>query len=212
MEQDTHAVPWQDYRWPADRWPNFAPQELACKGTGLLLLDWQAMDRLQALRNRLGRPLIITSAYRSPQHNRAVGGATRSLHMRGTAFDVRMENHDPAAFIAAARAVGFTGIGTYPRSGFIHVDTGPARSWGDAWPPSAVPLAMPPARQPETLRENTEAQVAGGIVGVSSAVAIADQVTQDGGLLDRLANPTTALLLVALVGAWLFWREMKGRR
>jgi uncharacterized protein YcbK (DUF882 family) len=35
------------------------------------------------LRDRLGKPLIVRSAYRSPEHNRAVGGATQSKHMDG---------------------------------------------------------------------------------------------------------------------------------
>ena len=38
--------------------------------------------------------------------------------MEGIAFDVAMANHDPEAFEAAARAIGFQGFGFYPRSGF----------------------------------------------------------------------------------------------
>jgi uncharacterized protein YcbK (DUF882 family) len=74
--------------------------------------------QLQALRDRLGKPLIVRSAYRSPEHNRAVGGATRCKHLDGAAFDIAMTNHDPVAFEAAAREVGFLGFGFYPRSGF----------------------------------------------------------------------------------------------
>ena len=48
------------------RWGNFAPAEIACRGTGKLLINTDAMDKLQALRDRLGKPLIIRSAYRSP--------------------------------------------------------------------------------------------------------------------------------------------------
>ncbi|MDZ7905841.1 MAG: D-Ala-D-Ala carboxypeptidase family metallohydrolase [Cypionkella sp.] len=51
-----------------------------------------------------------------------------SKHMLGTAFDIAMSNHDPVAFAETARAVGFLGFGTYPRSGFMHIDLGPARS------------------------------------------------------------------------------------
>jgi uncharacterized protein YcbK (DUF882 family) len=69
----------------------------------------------------------VRSAYRSPEHNRAVGSALRLKHLDGAAFDIAMANHDPVAFEAAARAVGFLGFGFYPRSGFIHVDLGPAR-------------------------------------------------------------------------------------
>ena len=112
------------------RWRNFSPAEIACRGTGQIKLHPEALDRLQALRDRLGKPLIIRSAYRSPQHNRIVGGAPRSKHMDGTAFDIAMSNHDPVAFAAAAREIGFLGFGFYPRSGFMHIDLGPARSWG----------------------------------------------------------------------------------
>ncbi len=59
-----------------------------------------------------------------------------------------MANHDPAAFEAAARAVGFLGFGFYPRSGFISVDFGPAREWGERFPIRATAFAedSPPAR------------------------------------------------------------------
>ncbi len=118
---------WRDVPEKAWRWPNFSPAEIACRGTGKLLVNEPALDKLQALRDRLGKPLIVRSAYRSPEHNRAVGGATRSKHLDGAAFDIAMTNHDPLAFEAAARAVGFLGFGFYPRSGFMHVDLGPTR-------------------------------------------------------------------------------------
>jgi zinc D-Ala-D-Ala carboxypeptidase len=85
------------------RWPNFSPAEIACRGTGQLKLHPLALDKLHALRDRLGKPLVVRSAYRSPEHNRNVGGAPASKHMDGTAFDIAMTNHDPAAFEAAAR-------------------------------------------------------------------------------------------------------------
>jgi hypothetical protein len=131
------------------RWPSFSPAEIACRGTGAIKINTEAMDKLQSLRNRLGKPLIVRSGYRSPSHNRAVGGAPASKHMQGTAFDIAMSNHDPVAFMAAARAVGFLGFGTYPRSGFMHIDLGPARSWGEPFPVRAVPFVAEtrPARE-----------------------------------------------------------------
>ena len=131
---------WRKAPEDAWRWPNFSPAEIACRGTGKLLIK-PALERLQALRDRLGKPLIVRSAYRRPEHNRAVGGATRSKHMDGTAFDIAMSNHDPLAFEAAAREVGFLGFGFYPRSGFIHVDRGPARQWGERFPVRATAFA-----------------------------------------------------------------------
>ena len=140
---------WRDVPESARRWPNFSPAEIAGRGTGKLLINAPALDKLQALRDWLGKPLIVRSAYRSPEHNRAVGGAARSKHMDGAAFDIAMVNHDPAAFEAAARAVGFLGFGFYPRSGFIHVDLGPSRQWGERFPVRATAFAedAPPARE-----------------------------------------------------------------
>ena len=83
---------WRDVPESAWRWTNFSPAEIACRGTGKLLVNEPALDKLQALRDQLGKPLIVRSAYRSPEHNRAVGGATRSKHMDGAAFDIAMTN------------------------------------------------------------------------------------------------------------------------
>ncbi len=100
---------WRQVPASAWRWKNFSPAEIACRGTGKLLVTEAALDRLQALRDRLGKPFIVRSAYRSPEHNKAVGGAKRSKHMEGTAFDIAMSNHDPAVFEQTARDVGFLG-------------------------------------------------------------------------------------------------------
>jgi hypothetical protein len=136
------------------------------------------MDALQSLRDRLGKPLIVLSAYRSPAHNKAVGGAPRSKHMDGTAFDIAMANHDPVAFEAAAREVGFLGFGFYPRSGFIHVDLGPARQWGERFPARATPFApeTPPARE---VLAQSRTMKGGGAAGVATLGAAGVEVAQD---------------------------------
>lgn len=46
-------------------------------------------DVLNYLRDKLGQPIFINSAYRTPEVNKAVGGAKRSLHMQGRAADIR---------------------------------------------------------------------------------------------------------------------------
>ena len=161
------------------RWPNFSPAEIACRGSGKLLINEAALDRLQALRDQLGKPLIVRSAYRSPEHNRAVGGTKRSKHMDGTAFDIAMTNHDPTAFEAAARAVGFLGFGYYPRSNFMHVDLGPARSWGDPFPKRATPFAAetPPAREVLAQSRTLKGTGAAGAATVGAAgVEVAQEV------------------------------------
>ena len=92
---------------------------------------WKCWQQVDGASSRF-RPLIVHSAYRSPEHNCAVGGVGRSKHMEGAAFDIAMANRDPVAFEGEAdqatvrwtvappnaRAVGFLGFGFYPRSGF----------------------------------------------------------------------------------------------
>lgn len=110
------------------RWPDFKPSEIACKGTGELMIDFDAMDKLQALRKRLGVPFTPNSAYRSIAHNKKVGGSPNSMHLHGKAFDIPIKKGMTREQIKlAARSEGFTGIGEYGT--FIHVDTGAARYW-----------------------------------------------------------------------------------
>ncbi len=160
------------------RWPSFSPAEIASRGEGAIRINTDAMDKLQSLRNRLGKPLIVRSAYRSPAHNRAVGGAPASKHMQGTAFDIAMSNHDPIAFEAAARAVGFLGFGYYPRSGFMHIDLGPARSWGDPFPPRATPFVPEVAPAREVLADSRTLK-GSGAAGIATVGAAGVEVAQE---------------------------------
>lgn len=197
------------------RWPSFSPREIACKGTGELVVDDQALDKLQSLRDNLGKPLILTSAYRSAAHNRRVGGAKNSKHMYGIAFDVRMDNHDPHEFEAAARAVGFTGFGYYPKSGFMHVDTGPARSWGKPWPRgfdrTETKWPVEVARQPETITEDRQAQAVAG-AGLAGGIAAAvEHAPLAGSVLGSLA-PTAQLVAVvvaAVLLGYVLWKRSR---
>lgn len=169
------------------KWPNFSPREMASKGDGKLLIDPPSMDKLQALRKKVGVPLIVVSAYRSPEHNARVGGAKGSYHMQAKAFDISMTNHDPEMFERAARAVGFTGFGFYPRQNFMHVDTGPARSWGDPFPLKTATRLPEEAPTGETDRTSlaqsttiqaTAVQVATGAGGAVAAVGSLDGTAQ----------------------------------
>jgi hypothetical protein len=179
---------WRDVPAARWRWKNFSPAEIACRGTGSIRVHEEALDKLQALRDRLGKPLIVRSAYRSPAHNRAVGGAPRSKHMDGTAFDISMANHDPVAFEAAARAVGFLGFGYYPRSGFIHIDLGPARQWGERFPVRATAFAAETAPVREVLADSRTMK-GSGAAGVATLGAAGVEVAQN-----VLAETQTAIL------------------
>ena len=72
--------------------------------------------------------------YRSPRTNAALrhvttGVAEHSLHIQGQAIDVRLTSAKTTALRDAAKALGAGGVGYYAESNFVHIDTGPVRSW-----------------------------------------------------------------------------------
>jgi uncharacterized protein YcbK (DUF882 family) len=80
------------------------------------------------LRASFGKPCRILSSYRSPDYNRAVGGATHSQHLEFNALDIVFDDVSPRQVyerLLEWRKVGkFTGgLGLYPSSGFVHIDT-----------------------------------------------------------------------------------------
>jgi hypothetical protein len=63
-----------------------------------------------------------------PKHIRAVGDATRSKRVLGTVCNIAVGDHDPVAFDATTREVGFVGLGFQPRSVSMHIDLAPQAS------------------------------------------------------------------------------------
>lgn len=148
-----------DIYW-SKRWPNFTPDELKCKGTGAIMVDVDALDKLQALRNLLGVPLHLTSAFRSKKHNnnlrkRGYKTAKKSKHLEAKAYDIQTRYIDPVKLERAARKVEFTGFGFYIESGFMHIDTGKAREWGQRWPEG---FNNPEFQRARDLRRSRRAQ------------------------------------------------------
>lgn len=96
-------------------------------------VDTNSMRRLYLLAQRWGRTITVVSAYRSPEVNRSIDGAAKnSLHMSGLAFDCDINTYDEQLqFANLAFQVGFRGIGSYLGGAgtFVHIDTGPTRSW-----------------------------------------------------------------------------------
>lgn len=76
----------------------------------------------------------VISGFRSAATNdmlqrRTSGVATWSLHMEGRAIDVRMPGISTARLREAALRLRLGGVGYYPSSGFVHLDTGRVRQW-----------------------------------------------------------------------------------
>lgn len=156
------------------RWPNFSPREMACKGDGSLKVHAPSLDKLQSLRDELGVNINITSAYRPPWYNTKVGGARNSQHLLARAYDCTMENKNPTTFIEAAARHGFNGIGTYPSSNFIHIDTRDRLTrWGSAFKvgETDLPIELPPPKSPERKIIETTGLVA-AITGFIEATGI----------------------------------------
>lgn len=112
----------------ADLWPwlHFPPKEMTCPGGPVhppMAVD--LMWKLEAWRAAVGTPLWVTSGFRTPEHNAAVGGTEGSYHLKGMAADVGAEPHEMMELSALAYVVGFTGWKCYPDRGFIHVDIRP---------------------------------------------------------------------------------------
>lgn len=80
----------------------------------------------EALRAAVGLPLVVLSAYRTPAHNRAVGGAKDSQHVQGRALDLLPpKGWTPTALAAVARELPqIRGVGLYGT--FVHIDVRPA--------------------------------------------------------------------------------------
>jgi zinc D-Ala-D-Ala carboxypeptidase len=110
-----------------NNWEFFSHTELACRGTGECAMDADFMDKLVALRKAYDKPMILTSAYRSPEHNANIGGAKNSPHIYGKAVDVLCYGTDAYNLITNAIGLGFTGIGISQKGDilkrFIHIDT-----------------------------------------------------------------------------------------
>ena len=101
---------------------NFTVDELACKCCGVCRVTPELLAALEALRAKAG-PLIPTSGYRCPKHNKAVGGSQHSRHMRGMAADVHPVRVTPMALaLLAFSTPGIRGVGLDEERGFVHVD------------------------------------------------------------------------------------------
>jgi len=99
-------------------------------------IDPKLLFLLDQVSNAVGGDGVvhIISGYRSPASNRLLaektsGVARHSLHLDGKAIDVRMPGRDLAALHKAALHAGGGGVGYYPDSQFVHMDTGRLRNW-----------------------------------------------------------------------------------
>jgi zinc D-Ala-D-Ala carboxypeptidase len=119
----------------------FRPEEFDCKckkckdngeGRGVDMMEDYFLQMLDDARHKAGIPFVITSGYRCPSHNRAVGGVANSAHTKGLAADIACSDERSRGYIIGALyEASFNRIGIHPD--FIHVDDDDSRSADVVW-------------------------------------------------------------------------------
>ena len=110
---------------------HFSKQEFDCEDGSEMPFEvlnnvFELAEQLEVLRAHFGAPITINSAYRSPVHNRKVGGATTSQHLSGRASDIVMEGVPPnevadaIEFLIEVGLMKEGGLGRYDT--FTHYD------------------------------------------------------------------------------------------
>lgn len=108
---------------------NFRVSEFRCKdGSDKILIDVEfVQSKLQDIRDHFGVPVTVNSGYRTESYNKKVGGAKKSYHMKGQAFDIFVKGHTPAEVARYAQSLDVKGIIQY--NGFVHVDSREVKYW-----------------------------------------------------------------------------------
>ena len=112
---------------------HFTTDEFVCKcGCGQVKVDSELILKIERIREKLGRPIKITSAYRCPEHNKAIGGKPNSAHLKSYALDIAVSNsRERFEIITAALEEGFNRIGV--AKSFVHIDIDPDKPQNVIW-------------------------------------------------------------------------------
>ena len=137
---------------------NFQYKEFDCHGQGCCsttIIDEKLVEYVQQIRDHFGKPVTITSPYRCEVHNRRVGGATKSYHMRGQAADIVVQGVSSREVAKYAESIGILGIGLYETSKdgyFTHIDTRTTKSfwYGQSEQPRTTFGGTPTTSTPST--------------------------------------------------------------
>lgn len=109
------------------QYPNFSPDEMKCKETGEEGMHPDFMRKLQHLRAVFGKPMKVSSGFRSPRHSIERVKAAPGEHCSGRAADIAIQGADALRLVQLALGVGFTRIGVNQKGGsrFIHLGDSP---------------------------------------------------------------------------------------
>lgn len=111
--------------WTA--YPNFTREEFRCKHTGECEMHHVFMQRLQHLRAKYGKPMIVTSGFRSVRHPIEAAKASPGEHTKGRAADIAVQGADALLLLRLALEFGFTRIGVNQKGTgrFLHLGDSP---------------------------------------------------------------------------------------
>lgn len=110
---------------------HFKVREFACgDGSDAVLVAPRLVMVLETIRAHFGVPVVIHSAYRTPQYNAKVDGVAHSQHCYGMAADISVRGQKPETVAAFARQLmpDWGGVGIYAKKGFTHIDVREKRS------------------------------------------------------------------------------------
>jgi len=127
-------------------WPGryFSPKEVLSpkalkvyKEMGINLFNLEALRRFDDIREALGSPMLVNfgdltlRGYRTPEENKAIGGAPFSYHMAGMAIDVtcdKVSTRELYKFLVDNhQQLKIGALGFYPYANFVHIDVRPSR-------------------------------------------------------------------------------------
>lgn len=101
----------------------FKVKEFACKdGSPVVFIDDYLYTILNILRNKLGKPVIITSGYRTPSWNAKCDGAKYSYHMRGMAADIQVNGMGSKELAKELDKIVENSCGIIVYSNWVHFD------------------------------------------------------------------------------------------
>ena len=103
---------------------HFKVKEFACKDESpIVFVDEYLAVLLEILRKTIKKPVIITSGYRTPEHNKKVGGAKYSFHMRGMAADITVKDMTPKDVAKELNKLVPNSCGIIVYKSWVHFDT-----------------------------------------------------------------------------------------
>ena len=120
--------------WASDKvrlTENFVSTEFKSRTYPVIFIDTELVKILQGIRNALGKPINVSSGFRTETHNKSVGGSKNSAHLMGKAADIWVAGTSArdVARIAAALYGRTIAIGCHEKENYVHIDIVYAGNW-----------------------------------------------------------------------------------